>query len=147
MPAAKIKKSIFEELTALFDKYKGHQDAIDLRDNWLPEMLRHTKLIKCLNFILDKNLKASESFVEQEFLKDIDTETGKGALMCEEAKEEEKDEQSQSQSLQKVSYISVRNQKKIAKILHKIEKKLKSTFEIPDELLNQVEGKEVQNDD
>ncbi len=49
MPATKIRKSIFEEITALFTKYKGHEDNIDLTEAWMPEVARHQKLMRCIN--------------------------------------------------------------------------------------------------
>ena len=40
MPASKIRKAIFEEIIALFAKYKGHEDLIDLDDKWVPGVRR-----------------------------------------------------------------------------------------------------------
>lgn len=130
MPASKIRKAIFEEISGLFTKYKGHEDNIDLMESWLPEVTRHEKLIRCINYLLDKNLRANESFEVEEFLKDIDRDSLHERDTSLQTLKDDSEERESSKVAAKVSYINVKQAKKIVKIMHKIEKKLKVTFGI-----------------
>ena len=48
MPCMKIRKAIFEEITALFEKYKVHADLIDMREMWNYGLRRYEKVVRCI---------------------------------------------------------------------------------------------------